>query len=93
MVAAEAQACGCPVIASKVGGLKDIVIPGKTGLHVSKGNVNKLAESMNLLLNKPQVIKTLRVNARKFAQREFKWQSIAKKINTLYEETFYETVR
>ncbi|HWL13154.1 MAG TPA: glycosyltransferase [Ureibacillus sp.] len=93
MVAAEAQACGCPVIASKVGGLKDIVIPGKTGLHVSKGNITKLAESMYLLLRKPQIVKELKNNARKFAQREFKWQHIAQKINYLYEETLYETVR
>ena len=93
MVAAEAQACGCPVIASKVGGLKDIVIPGKTGLHVTKGNISKLAESMYLLLSKPQIVQELKNNARKFAQREFKWQHIAKKIKHLYEVTLYETVR
>lgn len=93
MVAAEAQACGCPVIASEVGGLKDIVIPGKTGLHVTKGNIAKLTESMYHLLSKPQFVRELKNNARKFAQKEFKWQQIAKKINHLYEETIYETVR
>ena len=93
MVAAEAQACGCPVIASKVGGLKDIVIPGKTGLHVTKGNISKLSESMYFLLSKPQIVKELKNNARKFAQREFKWQHIAQKIKRLYEVTLYETVR
>ena len=93
MVAAEAQACGCPVIASKVGGLKDIVIPGKTGIHVTKGNISKLAESMYLLLSKPQKVKELKMNARKFAQREFKWQHIAKKIKNLYEVTLYEAIK
>lgn len=93
MVAAEAQASGCPVIASKVGGLKDIVIPGKTGLHVSKGNSAKLAESMDLLLSKPQIVKELKSNARKYAGREFKWQTIAQKIKQLYEVTKYETVK
>ncbi|RHW33456.1 glycosyltransferase [Lysinibacillus yapensis] len=93
MVAAEAQACGCPVIASKVGGLQDIVIPYKTGLHVAKGNISKLAESMYDLLRKPQLLKELKTNARKFAGREFKWQNIAKKIDNLYEESLYETIR
>ena len=93
MVAAEAQACGCPVIASKVGGLKDIVIPGKTGLHVSKGDITKLAESMHLLVSTPQKVNEFKTNARKFAQREFKWQTIAKKIKTLYEVSIYEAVK
>lgn len=93
MVAAEAQACGCPVIASKVGGLQDIVIPNKTGLHVTKGNISKLAESMYSLLRKPQMLRELKNNARKFAGREFKWKNIAEKINNLYEESLYETIR
>ncbi len=93
MVAAEAQACGCPVIASKVGGLQDIVIPYKTGLHVAQGNISKLAESMQLLIRQPQIVKEFKRNAYQFAQKEFKWKNIAKKINNLYEETLYETVR
>jgi glycosyltransferase involved in cell wall biosynthesis len=48
-VAALAQAFGRPIIASAVGGLKEMVIHGKTGLLVPPGDVAALADAMRSL--------------------------------------------
>jgi glycosyltransferase involved in cell wall biosynthesis len=49
-VAMEAMAMGRAVIASRVGGLPDIVADGETGLLVPVGNVATLREAMESLL-------------------------------------------
>jgi len=49
MVAAEAQACGSPVIASNVGGLKNVVQDGVTGLLVETKNADDLAVAMEVI--------------------------------------------
>ncbi len=49
MVAAEALACAVPVIASDVGGLRSIVLPGRTGLMVAAGDVEGYAAAVRLL--------------------------------------------
>jgi glycosyltransferase involved in cell wall biosynthesis len=50
-VALEAMAMGIPVIASSVGGLKELVVEGETGLFVPYGSVEKLAAAAVELLS------------------------------------------
>lgn len=85
MVAAEAQACGCPVIASKVGGLKDVVKNRITGLHTEKGNENNLAHAMKTVLSNKNYSKKLGKSAAVFANREFNWSILAKRMDSFYE--------
>jgi len=51
MTVLEAYACGKPVIASKVGGLKDLIINGETGLLFEPGDVKRLTGSIFNLIN------------------------------------------
>ncbi len=90
MVAAEAQACGCPVIASKVGGLAEVVKNRTTGWHIEKGNINSLAFAMKTLLANESYASRLGRAAANFANREFRWPVLSKKINKLYEVTMDE---
>jgi glycosyltransferase involved in cell wall biosynthesis len=46
---AEAMACALPVIATRVGGIVDQVVPGRTGYLVSEGDVTGMSESMQRL--------------------------------------------
>ncbi|WOV83742.1 glycosyltransferase [Sporosarcina jeotgali] len=90
MVAAEAQACGSPVIASKVGGLGDIVIHKRTGLQVDPKNIKDLASAIGFLAKRPDIAEQLGKQAASFAKKNFNWKVIAKKVDTLYEGVSYE---
>lgn len=46
ITAVEAQAAGRPVIAADAGGARETVVPGETGVLVSPGSVDSLAEAM-----------------------------------------------
>ena len=55
LVALEAMAAGCPVIASRTGGLRDIVIDGDTGLLVPPGDPAALRAAMATLSASPEL--------------------------------------
>lgn len=85
MVAAEAQACGSPVIASDVGGLKNVVQDGITGLLVETKNEIDLAIAMEVLSVNTLLTERLSRQAVKIARKDFDWDSISTRINSLYE--------
>ena len=69
-VVAEAMASRCPVIASNVGGLKELVEDGERGLLFEVGNVKELSEKMALLLADDEKRKSLVLNGRTYVERE-----------------------
>lgn len=85
MVAAEAQACGSPVIASDVGGLKNVVQNGVTGLLVETENEIDLAIAMGVLSANTLLTERLSRQAVQIARKDFDWDSISNRINSLYE--------
>ncbi len=52
MAAAEAQACGCPVIAYEVGGAQEIVADGESGWLYNQQTPEALAEAMRQFINR-----------------------------------------
>jgi glycosyltransferase involved in cell wall biosynthesis len=53
VTAIEALAGGCPVVATRVGGVPDVVTDGEDGFLVEPGDVEGLAERLALLANDP----------------------------------------
>ena len=53
-VVATAYAFGKPVISTSVGGLREMVVPGRTGLLVPGNDAISLARAMEILATKPQ---------------------------------------
>jgi glycosyltransferase involved in cell wall biosynthesis len=83
---AEAMAHGKPVVASAVGGLRDLVVDGETGLLVPAGDVPALREALTRLLEDPELRHRLGANARKRAEERLSWSRIVPALTAAYRE-------
>ena len=83
IVAIEAMASGKPVVASRVGGLKDIVVDGETGFLVENGDVNGFAEKVALLINNKSLRAEMGMKGIERA-REYEWDRVI----DMYREVF-----
>lgn len=76
-----------PVIATNVGGLKEIVIAEKTGLLVPPKDPMRLAEAIIYLLNNPVKLEKMSRNIGKFcSEGEYAWENIAAKTFNVYKK-------
>lgn len=75
----EANACGVPVIASDVPGLRDSVLDEKTGLLYEYGNIEQLAQKILLVLRDDNLRLRLKQEALHWAQ-SFNWDDSAVKM-------------
>jgi len=80
----EAMACGKPVIATAVGGAKDIIQGGVDGLLIYRSEV-ELAENLIRLIQNRKLRKELSANA-VIKARRYGWKRMTKKILEIYEE-------
>jgi len=64
MVIAEAFAAGLPVIASRLGGLAEIVEDGRSGLHFTPGDSADLATKIRWAIDNPEKVSRMGDNAR-----------------------------
>jgi alpha-maltose-1-phosphate synthase len=83
----EAMACGTAVVASKVGGIPEVVADGETGLLVPPDDPDALAESINALTRDRDRAKAMGAAGRERAQSQFDWGKIAQQTAELYEST------
>ncbi|MDT0352275.1 glycogen synthase [Pseudonocardia charpentierae] len=83
----EAMACGTAVVASKVGGIPEVVADGETGLLVPPDDPDALAESINALTRDRDRAKAMGTAGRERAQSQFDWGKIAQQTAELYEST------
>jgi len=74
----EAMACGKPVVASRIGGIPEIIKENYNGFLFQPGNVGELASKIYKVLENPKLSKKLGKNGRDFAQNFF---SVEKYIN------------
>ena len=73
----EAMACQVPVVATRVGGMTEIVEEGKTGILVESGNAPELAKAILHILSDEDLMKRMRNAARERAGELFSWDKIA----------------
>lgn len=83
-VIVEAMAAGKPVVASKTGGIPDLVIDGETGILVEPGDSEGLAEAINHLLKSPDLRQTMGQEGRKRCHL-FSEKLMIEKIDKLYQ--------
>jgi glycosyltransferase involved in cell wall biosynthesis len=82
----EAMACGLPVIASRIGGVVDVVEDGKSGILVEPGDVSGLASAMVRLLKDAELRQRLGAEARKRIVEGFSIDRMAEEYIKLYGE-------
>ncbi|MFC2149973.1 glycosyltransferase family 4 protein [Calditrichota bacterium] len=80
----EAMVVGVPVIATRVGGIKDIVLDGITGLTVESEDVNGLSAAMRKLASDVNFRNRLGVNARKYVTELLSFDMHAERMEELY---------
>jgi len=81
----EGMAVGLPVVATRVGGMKEIVDPGKTGFLVEMGSAFELGEALLRLLTDDQLCEAMGANGYQRALQQFSWQRRARDLWDYYE--------
>lgn len=87
LVALEAMACEVPVIATRIGGLPEVVTDGSDGFLFSLGDVSAMAEAGIRLARDKKLRNTVGRTAREHAVRDFSASKIVERYERLYEET------
>jgi glycosyltransferase involved in cell wall biosynthesis len=81
----EANACGTPVLASNVPGLRDAVRDGETGLLYAYGDIKDLSDKILLFLSDRTLRERLTANALRWASA-FSWDAAAQQTVQLLEQ-------
>ena len=74
----EAQLMRKPVVATKVGGIPELMKDNETGFLVEKGNAEELIEKLSLLINDKEKRENMGGAGRKFVEENFSWDRITK---------------
>lgn len=82
----EANACGTPVIASNVPGLRDSVVNGKTGILVPAGDDDKLAQAMISTISDAKTRRELSSRSIVWS-KDFDWEIHSRKFINIISES------
>ncbi|HEY7802123.1 MAG TPA: glycosyltransferase family 4 protein, partial [Dehalococcoidia bacterium] len=84
--AAEAMACGTPVIATTAGAFPEFIDNGRTGILVPPGDAPALADAIKSLLLDPERCARMGAAASEHIRRDFTWQRTARETVAVYDE-------
>ncbi len=85
-VVVEAGAVGTPVVATRVGGVLDIIDEGENGLLVPPGDVEAMASSITRLLRDPQLAAQFSARLRQKVETQFTVERMTQSTLAVYEE-------
>ncbi len=85
LAALEAMSCGVPVVASRVGGLPEVVDHGKTGYLLRVGDAGAMAEAAIGIVTSEDLRKKMGAGARAHAIKKFNVDSITRQYEQVYE--------
>jgi starch synthase len=80
----EAMACETAVVATRVGGIPEVVVDGETGWLVEPGDAAAMAARVNALLADPALAAQFGRSGRERVIRDFSWPAIAARTTELY---------
>jgi starch synthase len=80
----EAMACGTAVVASRVGGIPEVVVDGETGVLVPPGDPAALAAAVRRIATDPERAARLGSAGRQRVEAAFSWTRIAERTLAVY---------
>jgi D-inositol-3-phosphate glycosyltransferase len=92
LVAVEAQACGTPVVAASVGGLRTAVLDGVSGILVDSRDPASYARAVRELIAHPAALARLSVGARRHAS-SFGWGATVDRLLQMYSAAMSEAAQ
>jgi len=93
IVALEAMAAGVPVVTSDIGGFREVVRHGKTGIQTWANNPHSLAWGIKEVLSDRRLAGRLRRAGKREVRERYGWDGIAKQTLDVYEEVVRERER
>jgi glycogen synthase len=82
----EAMACGTPVVATRVGGIPEVVVDGETGWLVEPGDPAALGQALRRALGDPARATRMGEAGRRRVEAHFSWDRIAERTVDVYRE-------
>ena len=89
----EFMAAGKPIVATRVGGIPDLITHGEHGLLVDSEDPVGLVRSIDVLLRDPEMRSRLGVAARRRQAAEFTIEGTVTRVESIYEALFAATAR
>ena len=80
----EAMACGLPIVASRVGGIPDIITNNHSGYMVEVKDTNDIANKIILLLQDDTLRKKITDNNRQIVKK-YSWENVIVELERLYQ--------
>lgn len=87
-VVMEAMGAGAPIVASRIGGIPDLIDDGVSGLLVEPGSTDDLQNAITRIINDPDLADRLRDGGRE-AVSSFAASAVVPRIERLYEELLH----
>ena len=85
LVVLEAWSAGKPVVASAVGGLRDLIADGENGFLTPPGEPDTLADRLRELLASSELRSRLGGAGRDLARRDYAWSRVAAETERIYQ--------
>ncbi len=89
--ALEAQACEVPVIATRIGGIPEVVTDGETGFLSEIGNIEKMSEDAAKLLSDANLRRKFGIRGRELAISRYSTEFIIPQYIDFYEKVLQKT--
>ncbi len=93
LAALEAQACELPVIATRIGGIPEVVSEGETGFLSDVGDVTKMAEDTIKLVKDAELRRTMGQRGRELAVERYSTEMIIPQYIAFYEQVLNSSQR
>ncbi len=86
----EAQAANIPIVSTRVGGIEDIVIEGKTALLAKNNDLGDFTEKLQAVIEDEKLREEMKISGFQHVQNKFSYHTLCKNMSKLYSSLYEE---